>query len=86
MLSRRLFDGSSEPMDYTNICTTVFTPLEYGTVGMSEEDAKSKYSDCKLEIYHTNFTPLEWSLSEGRTKHPAFAKIIVLKEDDKVRA
>ncbi len=30
-LSRRLFSGSKEPMDYKNVCTTVFTPLEYGT-------------------------------------------------------
>lgn len=30
-LSRRLFGGSKEPMDYKNICTTVFTPIEYGT-------------------------------------------------------
>lgn len=30
-LSRRLFGGSKEAMDYKNICTTVFTPIEYGT-------------------------------------------------------
>jgi len=27
-------------MDYVNVPTTVFTPLEYGTVGYSEEQAK----------------------------------------------
>jgi thioredoxin reductase (NADPH) len=26
-------------MDYTNIATTVFTPLEYGACGLSEEQA-----------------------------------------------
>jgi thioredoxin reductase (NADPH) len=85
MLSRRLFDGSDEPMDYQNICTTVFTPLEYGVVGMSEEDAKAA-SGCgsKIEVYHSNFTPLEWSLSEHRQKHPAFCKVIVSKDDDRV--
>lgn len=50
MLARRLFDGSDEPMDYTNVATTVFTPLEYGTVGLSEEDAKSKFSSCKVRV------------------------------------
>jgi len=27
LLARRLFDYSTEPMDYVNICTTVFTPI-----------------------------------------------------------
>jgi len=26
-------------MDYADVATTVFTPLEYGCVGMSEETA-----------------------------------------------
>jgi len=85
MLARRLFDGKSEPMDYKNICTTVFTPLEYGTVGYSEEDAKEKFGSANVEVYHSSFVPLEWSLTEHRSKHNAFAKIIVDKSDsDKV--
>jgi thioredoxin reductase (NADPH) len=30
-------------MDYVNIATAVFTPIEYGAVGYSEEDAIEKY-------------------------------------------
>merc|ERR1719183_979650 len=30
---RRLFKGDLKAMDYTNVATTVFTPLEYGMVG-----------------------------------------------------
>ena len=37
LLSRRLFGSKTELMDYNNIPTTVFTPLEYGSVGLSEE-------------------------------------------------
>lgn len=29
-----------KPMDYNAVATTVFTPLEYGTVGLSEDEAK----------------------------------------------
>ncbi|GMI25681.1 hypothetical protein TeGR_g12911, partial [Tetraparma gracilis] len=83
-LARRLFNGSTEPMDYRNICTTVFTPLEYGTVGYSEDDAKTEFGCGNVEVYHSNFVPLEWTLSEHRAKHPAFAKIIVDKSTDKV--
>jgi thioredoxin reductase (NADPH) len=39
MLARRLYGGKTEIMDYDNIATTVFTPLEYGAVGLSEEVA-----------------------------------------------
>lgn len=38
-LSRRLFDKKTKLMNYKNIATTVFTPLEYGCIGYSEEDA-----------------------------------------------
>lgn len=34
-----LVTGGVEAMDYTNVCTTVFTPLEYACCGLSEEDA-----------------------------------------------
>jgi pyruvate/2-oxoglutarate dehydrogenase complex dihydrolipoamide dehydrogenase (E3) component len=39
MLVRRLFSGATEKMDYINVPSTVFTPLEYGFVGLSELQA-----------------------------------------------
>jgi thioredoxin reductase (NADPH) len=39
LLAYRLFGGKTEKMDYINVPTTVFTPLEYGSCGLSEEDA-----------------------------------------------
>jgi thioredoxin reductase (NADPH) len=76
-LARRLFGGSNEPMDYVNVCTTVFTPLEYSCVGLSEDDAIAKYGEAGIEVYHREFLPLEWSLSQARHDSNAFAKIIV---------
>jgi pyruvate/2-oxoglutarate dehydrogenase complex dihydrolipoamide dehydrogenase (E3) component len=38
-LSKRLFAGEKEKMDYLNVPTTVFTPIEYGCCGLSEVDA-----------------------------------------------
>jgi pyruvate/2-oxoglutarate dehydrogenase complex dihydrolipoamide dehydrogenase (E3) component len=43
LLSLRLFAGATEKMDYVNVPTTVFTPLEYGCCGYSEVEAKEKY-------------------------------------------
>ncbi|KAG7346711.1 NADPH-glutathione reductase [Nitzschia inconspicua] len=76
-LARRLFGGSKEPMDYVNVCTTVFTPIEYSCVGLSEDDAIEKYGQDGIEVYHREFLPLEWSLSQNRHDSNAFAKIVV---------
>jgi thioredoxin reductase (NADPH) len=75
-LSRRLFGGSKEPMDYVNICTTVFTPIEYACVGLSEDDAIEKLGSDNIEVYHSEFMPLEWSLSQGRQSQMAYTKVI----------
>jgi len=61
LLVNRLFMGSTELMDYVNVPTTVFTPLEYGCCGLSELDAKIKYGEQNINTYHTQFKPLEWS-------------------------
>ncbi len=36
--------------DYVNVPTTVFTPLEYGSCGLAEEDAIAKYGESNLEV------------------------------------
>ena len=41
-LARRLYNNETMPMDYINIATTVFTPLEYGSVGYTEVNAFEK--------------------------------------------
>jgi pyruvate/2-oxoglutarate dehydrogenase complex dihydrolipoamide dehydrogenase (E3) component len=52
LLCDRLYAGATTLMSYENVPTTVFTPIEYGTVGLSEEDAKARYGD-DLKTYHT---------------------------------
>lgn len=62
LLARRLFGGSKEKMNYHNIPTTVFSPVEYGSVGMSENAAIEKYGKEGIEVYHREATPLEYVL------------------------
>lgn len=66
-------------MDYVNVCTTVFTPIEYSCVGYSEDDAIEKFGLDNIEVYHREFMPLEWSISYGRSESFCFAKVIVEK-------
>lgn len=77
-LADRLFGNSKLPMDYKKVCTTVFTPIEYGCVGYSEDDAIAEFTEKEIEVFHKTFVPLEWALSESRT-HTGFCKVIVEK-------
>lgn len=84
MLARRLYANSKETFDYVNIPTTVFTPNEYGCVGLSEEDAFKKYGEENLEVFHTYFKPFEKGITE-RDVEDCFAKLIcVIKENMRV--
>ncbi|KAF6216591.1 hypothetical protein GE061_000934 [Apolygus lucorum] len=83
LLAKRLYKAGTELMDYNNIATTVFTPLEYGCIGLSEEAAIAAHGEDKVEVYHSTFTPLENSLRSWGTEdtNNAFAKLICLKEN-----
>ena len=63
LLAKRLFGGSSELCDYQNVPTTVFTPMEYGSCGLAEEDALAQYGE-DVETFLQGFTPLEYTVSQ----------------------
>ncbi|CAF1078282.1 unnamed protein product [Adineta ricciae] len=86
LLARRLFSNSSLKMNYYNVATTVFTPIEYGAIGYSEEDALSKFGEENIEIFHSEFVPLEWSICHHReqVKNMSYCKLIVEKKTDRV--
>lgn len=65
-------------MDYNLVATTVFTPLEYGSIGLSEEEAIKLYGENDVEVYLSEFTTLEIS-AVHRVKHVAGA---INKDDD----
>lgn len=46
-------------MDYVNVPTAVFTPFEYGMVGLSEENAIAKYGAADIEVFLSEFSSLE---------------------------
>lgn len=60
LLAERLYGEGFTVTDYQAVPTTVFTPLEYGCVGLSEEVAVERYG--MVEVYHTTFKPLEWTV------------------------
>jgi thioredoxin reductase (NADPH) len=68
-------------MNYYNVPTTVFTPIEYGAIGYSEEDAISKFGEGSIEVFHSEFVPLEWSICHHReeVKAMSYCKLIIEK-------
>lgn len=81
LLARRLFGGSSVQMDYENVPMTVFTPLEYGNCGLTEEAATERFGEDNVEVYVSQFTPLEWQIAPRRRKEVCFAKLITKRDD-----
>lgn len=63
-------------MNYDLVATTVFTPLEYGAIGLSEEDAIKKFGDENIEVYHSTFKPLEWAYNEEHLADSCYSKLI----------
>uniref|UniRef100_A0A4W5P8P1 Thioredoxin reductase 3 n=1 Tax=Hucho hucho TaxID=62062 RepID=A0A4W5P8P1_9TELE len=81
LLARRLYAGASLKCDYVNVPTTVFTPLEYGACGHSEEKAIELYGQDNLEVYHSLFWPLEFTVP-NRDNNKCYSKIICNKLDN----
>lgn len=83
LLAKRLFAGSTILTDYVNVPTTVFTPLEYGSVGLSEEAAIAKYGEDNIEVYHTKHTPTEQVVREASPlEEYNYAKLVCNKAEN----
>lgn len=78
LLARRLFGNSQAVMDYSQVATAVFTPLELGTVGLSEESAVEKFGQDQVDCVVSQFSPLEWTVAEDHHQGVScMAKIVV---------
>lgn len=83
LLASRLYGSKTEIMNYDLIPTTIFTPYEYGCVGLSEEDAVNKYGIDAIEIYLYEFTRLEGSISSDESLSCSnLSKLVCLKTDN----
>jgi thioredoxin reductase (NADPH) len=63
LLAARLFNKGTRQMSYKYVPTTVFTPIEYGCCGYSEEDARSQFGAQNIVAYGSVYKPLEWNLN-----------------------
>jgi len=74
-----VFGGTPKYFDHGIIPTAIFTQPEFGTVGLSEEDARAK---GPVDVYCAAFRPMRGAFI-GREER-TMMKLIVCRESDKV--
>jgi glutathione reductase (NADPH) len=75
-----VFGGKAITLNYDIIPTAVFSQPELGVVGLTEEQARAKYSN--IDIYKTSFRAMKHTLS-GRDER-TFMKLVVNAQTDVV--
>ena len=82
-LADRVFGGQTDRhLSYELIPTVVFSHPPIGTVGLTETEARARYSQDELKIYTSEFVPMYHALTERRPK--SAMKLITLGEDERV--
>ncbi|KMZ01187.1 thioredoxin reductase 2, mitochondrial [Drosophila simulans] len=84
LLARRLFAGSTQLMDYADVATTVFTPLEYSCVGMSEETAIELRGADNIEVFHGYYKPTEFFIPQKSVRHCYLKAVAEVSGDQKI--
>lgn len=81
IIARNLFGDSQETMDYDDVATTVFSPMEYGCVGLSEEVATERHGADNIEVYHAFYKPTEFFVPQRSVRY-CYLKAVALAEGD----
>ena len=80
LLLEQLYGENKPRMDYDNIPTAVFSQPELATVGLTEQQARDKYSNIK--VYESDFRPMFETLGQGEGR--VYMKLIVDSATDRV--
>lgn len=89
-LGNRIFgppELKSSKISYENIPTVVFSHPEVGSIGLTEPEARQRYGDEKIKVYHTKFTNMFYDVGlspEEKAKNPTEMKIICAGPSEKV--
>ena len=81
-LADRLFGGEPQAkLDYNNVPTVVFSHPPIGTVGMTEQEARSLHGD-DVKVYQSRFTAMYHALTSRR--QPTLMKLVTVGERERV--
>jgi glutathione reductase (NADPH) len=79
-LARTLFGGEPTAVDHANVPTAVFSNPNIATVGLSEDEARTRYG--AVDVYKASFRALKLTL--GERKERTFMKLVVERTTQKV--
>lgn len=67
-LADRLFGGKPDSyLDYANVPTVVFSHPPIGTVGLTEEQARTEYGDA-VQVFTSRFIAMDYALSDDKRR------------------
>jgi glutathione reductase (NADPH) len=82
-LSDRLYGGKPDRfLSYDVIPTVVFAHPPIGTVGLSEEEARKRFSGDRIKVYTSEFVPLYHALTERKPK--SAMKLVTVGDEERV--
>ncbi len=82
-LSDRLFGKQTDArLDYSNICSVVFSYPPIGAVGLTENEAITQYGEDEITIYQSRFNPMFDALSEHKT--PTLMKLVTVGKNKRI--
>ncbi len=81
VVARALFGNGSEPVDYRNVPSAVFSQPPIAVVGLTEEQARDEHGD-DVEIFRSEFRPLRHSISGNH--ETTMMKLVVIRSTDRV--
>ncbi|MCW8109285.1 glutathione-disulfide reductase [Alteromonas ponticola] len=83
LLSERLFnDRTHAYMDYSQIPTVVFSHPPIGTVGLSEDEAKSEFGEDNIKVYTSTFAAMFSAVT--RNRQSTHMKLVCAGKEEKV--
>jgi glutathione reductase (NADPH) len=81
-LADRVFGGRPErKLDYEIVPTVIFSHPPIGTIGLSEDDARSRFGD-EVKVYNSRFVGMFNAITEVKPK--TAMKLVVVGEEEKV--
>lgn len=81
-LSDRLFGEKNHTQDFENIPTVVFSHPTIGTVGLTEQEARTRFGDEQIKIYTSEFVNMYYAMSDNKKK--TFMKLVCAGDNEKV--
>ncbi|WP_337842698.1 glutathione-disulfide reductase [Rheinheimera sp.] len=82
-LAERLFNGKADSkLDYHTVPTVVFSHPPIGTIGLTEDEAKTQYGEAAIKVYRSEFAAMYTALTAHR--QPTRMKLVCAGSDEKV--